>query len=335
MYKTTFRPPPRHEKRRQRLVKYKITLFFASYKLFQYDRSSFDFFCNFVGREGGVSDMRFHQNVGTCLHHKTNRFFRVMNLLSGEEVKRKEVEILNHIVAVCEKHGLRYYLSYGTLLGAIRHKGFIPWDDDIDISMPRADYEQLLKVMLANPDKRFVALTPKSKGYPYHYAKVVDLSTKLVEENLDDFAGNGLWVDIFPLDGVDTTEPTRQKKLAKYFNSCRASASFKHCPANNKPWKWRICKMIGTRNFSRLVTWASRRLPFDSAQYVAHMPTAMQYLFPRRLFDKVIKVEFEGALYDAPADYDEYLKILYADYMQIPPESQRITHSVKAIAVDL
>ncbi|MDY5902457.1 MAG: hypothetical protein SPJ60_05740 [Sodaliphilus sp.] len=65
------------------------------------------------------------------------------------------------------------------------------------------------------------------------------------------------------------------------------------------------------------------------------MPTAMQYLFPRRLFDKVIKVEFEGALYDAPADYDEYLKILYADYMQIPPESQRITHSVKAIAVDL
>ena len=335
MYKTTFRPPPRREKRRQRLIKYKITLFFASYKLFQYDRSSFDFFCNFVGREGGVSDMRFHQNVGTCLHHKTNRFFRVMNLLSGEEVKRKEVEILNHIVAVCEKHGLRYYLSYGTLLGAIRHKGFIPWDDDIDISMPRADYEQLLKVMLANPDKRFVALTPKSKGYPYHYAKVVDLSTKLVEENLDDFAGNGLWVDIFPLDGVDTTEPTRQKKLAKYFNSCRASASFKHCPANNKPWKWRICKMIGTRNFSRLVTWASRRLPFDSAQYVAHMPTAMQYLFPRRLFDKVIKVEFEGALYDAPADYDEYLKILYADYMQIPPESQRITHSVKAIAVDL
>lgn len=258
-----------------------------------------------------------------------------MNLLSGEEVKRKEVEILNHIVAVCEKHGLRYYMSYGTLLGAIRHKGFIPWDDDIDISMPRADYDQLLKVMLANPDKRFVALTPKSKGYPYHYAKVVDLSTKLVEENLDDFAGNGLWVDIFPLDGVDTTEPTRQKELAKYFNSCRASASFKHCPANNKPWKWRICKMIGTRNFSRLVTWASRRLPFDSAQYVAHMPTAMQYLFPRRLFDKVIKVEFEGALYDAPADYDEYLKILYADYMQIPPESQRITHSVKAIAVDL
>lgn len=258
-----------------------------------------------------------------------------MNLLSGEEVKRKEVEILNHIVAVCEKHGLRYYLSYGTLLGAIRHKGFIPWDDDIDITMPRADYEQLLKVMLANPDKRFVALTPKSKGYPYHYAKVVDLSTKLVEENLDDFAGNGLWVDIFPLDGVDTTEPTRQKKLAKYFNSCRSSASFKHCPANNKPWKWRICKMIGTRNFSRLVTWASRRLPFDSAQYVAHMPTAMQYLFPRRLFDKVIKVEFEGALYDAPADYDEYLKILYADYMQIPPESQRITHCVKAIAVDL
>ena len=76
---------------------------------------------------------------------KLNRFFfRVMNLLSGEEVKRKEVEILNHIVAVCEKHGLRYYLSYGTLLGAIRHKGFIPWDDDIDISMPRDERPSVL-----------------------------------------------------------------------------------------------------------------------------------------------------------------------------------------------
>lgn len=257
-----------------------------------------------------------------------------MELLSADEVKRREVEILNHIVAVCEKHGLRYYLSYGTLLGAIRHKGFIPWDDDIDISMPRADYERLIGVMLAHPDKRFVALTPKAKGYPYHFAKVVDLSSKIVEEQLDDFAGNALWVDIFPLDGVDTDAPTLQKRLAKYFNSCRASASFKTCPQGNKPWKWRACKLIGTRAFSRLLTWVSRRKPFDGAEYVAHMPTALRYLFPRRLFDEVVKVEFEGRLYDAPAGYHEYLTILYADYMQLPPADQRVTHCVKAVAVE-
>lgn len=256
-----------------------------------------------------------------------------MELMTLEQVKQKEHEILKYIVSVCESHGLRYYLSYGSLLGAIRHKGFIPWDDDIDISMPRADYEKLLKVMLSNPDKRFVALTPKSKGYPYHYAKVVDLSTKLMEESLDDFAGNGLWVDIFPLDGVDTAAPTLQKKLAKYFNSCRASASYKQCPPGNKPWKWKACKIIGTRTFARLVTLCSRRKAFDGAEYVAHMPTSLQYLFPRRLFDEVAKVEFDGCLYDAPAAYDEYLTILYGNYMQLPPEDQRITHCVKAIEV--
>ncbi|MDO4510807.1 MAG: LicD family protein [Bacteroidales bacterium] len=256
-----------------------------------------------------------------------------MQLLSPSQVKAKEVEILDYIVHLCQEHGLRYYLSYGSLLGAVRHKGFIPWDDDIDISMPRADYEQLLKVMLATPHSRFVTLTPRAKGYPYHYAKVVDLSTRLMEEELDDFAGNGLWVDIFPLDGVNAQEPTLQKKMAQYFNSCRASASFKQCPPGNKPWKWRVVKMIGTKAFARLVTLCSRRKAFDGAQYVAHMPTALRYLFPRRLFDEVVKVEFEGRLYDAPAAYDEYLTILYGDYMQIPPEDQRITHCVKAVEV--
>ncbi len=254
-----------------------------------------------------------------------------MELLTAEQVKAKEVEILDYIVGVCQKHSLRYYLSYGSLLGAVRHKGFIPWDDDIDISMPRSDYERLLKVMLHHPDRRFVTLTPKAKGYPYHYAKVVDLSTRLVEENFDDFAGNGLWVDIFPLDGVNTTAPTLQKKLAKYFNSCRASATFKCCPPGNKPWKWRVCKWIGTHTFALLTDWCSRIKPFDGAKYVAHMPTALQNIFPRRIFDKVVEVEFEGKRYAAPAAYDEYLTILYADYMQLPPEDQRVSHCVKAV----
>ncbi len=258
-----------------------------------------------------------------------------MELLTAKQVKAKEVEILNYIVGVCQEHGLRYYLSYGSLLGAIRHKGFIPWDDDIDISMPRADYERLLKLMLRNPDRRFVALTPKAKGYPYHYAKVVDLSTRLVEENLDDFAGNGLWVDIFPLDGAASTAPTLQKKMARYFNLCRASASFKQCPPGNKPWKWRVCKMIGTHTFALLTDWCSRGVPFDGAKYVAHMPTALHNIFPRHIFDKVVKVEFEGQLYDAPVAYDEYLTILYGNYMQLPPEDQRESHCVKAIASGL
>lgn len=261
---------------------------------------------------------------------------KLMKLLSLDQVKQKELDILKYVVEVCRQIGCRYYLSYGSLLGAIRHRGFIPWDDDIDISMPRADYNKFLAWVTSagNAHERFITLHPGCKGYPYHYIKVVDATTRLIDTDLNDFAGNGLWIDIFPLDGVRTQAVTRQKKLAKYFNSCRASASFKECPPSNKPWRWKVCKWLGPNFFARLVTWCSARLPFDEGEYVAHMPTAMQYCFPRRLFNEVTEVEFEGLHFVAPKHYDEYLRILYADYMQLPPEDQRITHCVKAVEVE-
>ena len=292
----------------------------------------FVIFCIFVRKDGGF---RLHAYAARHTFWGAALIEAPMELLTLDQVKRKELEILKYVVAVCQRLGCRYYLSYGSLLGAIRHRGFIPWDDDIDISMPRADFNKFQAWVSSaeNADGRFVTLHPGCKGYPYHYIKVVDTTTRLIDTDLNDFAGNGLWIDIFPLDGVNTREVTTQKKLAKYFNACRASATFKACPPGNKPWRWRVCKWLGPKFFARLTIWCSARLAFDEGEYVAHIPTATSYLFPRRLFSEVIEVEFEGCRFTAPKHYDEYLRILYGDYMQIPPEDQRLTHCVKAVEV--
>ena len=107
---------------------------------------------------------------------------KLMELLSLDQVKQKELDILKYVVEVCRQIGCRYYLSYGSLLGAIRHRGFIPWDDDIDISMPRADYNKFLAWVTSadNAHERFITLHPGCKGYPYHYIKVVDATTRLI-----------------------------------------------------------------------------------------------------------------------------------------------------------
>ena len=163
----------------------------------------FVIFCIFVRKDGGF---RLHAYAARHTFWGAALIEAPMELLTLDQVKRKELEILKYVVAVCQRLGCRYYLSYGSLLGAIRHRGFIPWDDDIDISMPRADFNkfQAWVTSAENADGRFVTLHPGCKGYPYHYIKVVDTTTRLIDTDLNDFAGNGLWIDIFPLDGVNS-----------------------------------------------------------------------------------------------------------------------------------
>ena len=136
-----------------------------------------------------------------------------MEYLSLDQVKQIELDILKYVDAVCKEYNLRYFLSFGTLIGAIRHKGFIPWDDDIDISMPREDYERFVEIT-KNANGKFVTLYPGKEGYPYPFVKVVDKSTELAEKDVMDIPDNGLWVDIFPVDVYAGAKPTVLNKLA-------------------------------------------------------------------------------------------------------------------------
>lgn len=254
------------------------------------------------------------------------------SILSPAQVKARELEILEYVDTFCKKHSLTYFLTYGSLLGAVRHKGFIPWDDDIDISMLRPDYERFKSLIAQEESLRFKAMLPEKKDYPYHFIKIVDSMTSLMEEDLDYSEDMGVWIDVFPLDGCSTSGCSLTERLASFSQKCRALASYKVLPENKHGNRivWYLCRMVGYNAFKKMTDHFSRRISVDASPLVAHIPTACQTRFPRILFDKVTEVEFEGHRFPAPMDYDRYLTIRYGDYMKLPPDKERVNHSVKA-----
>ena len=141
-----------------------------------------------------------------------------MREIQFEEMKKIELNILIYFTEVCEENNLRYYLGGGTLLGAVRHKGFIPWDDDIDVMMPRPDFQKLLSLSINN--ENYNIIKPGTAGYYYNFAKLVDTRTILEEKGIKRIDGLGVYIDIFPLDGMPET-PDARKKRFKELNSIR------------------------------------------------------------------------------------------------------------------
>lgn len=252
--------------------------------------------------------------------------------LTIQEVKEREVKILDYFVAICNKCNLTYYLTDGTLLGAIRHQGFIPWDDDIDVSMPREDYEKFIDVAKKEASGDFLVLLPGSEEYPYGYIKIVDTHTLLLEKELMAIPNMGIWIDVLPLDGIKRPKGL-QVKLLKLLNNARAAASYRVCPQKRKGMylQWKICRLIGYKVLQKIFSKISKYYKFGEVPFVAWTPIAFRAVYPKRVFERVTKVQFEGKKYSAPLEYDEYLKIQYKDYMTLPPVEKRTAHFVQAV----
>ena len=261
------------------------------------------------------------------------------NKMSLEDIKKTELGILDFIDNICRDYNITYYLCYGTLIGAIRHKGFIPWDDDIDIAMPRKDYERFIDIM------QTLHITPKYKlhvpledGYYYEFAKVVDTDTQ-IESDKDTFAcAESLWVDIFPLDGLVKEDRCTHWKIY-YTHLCRVAAVYKTFPHKTKGFKvpfeyifWKVCKTIGYKYFLKKLLKLSLKYRFedcDTIGFAAAFPGKTKYM-SKEWFGEPVKVEFEGNMYNAPSKYQEYLSTQYGDYMSLPPKEKRITHLINA-----
>lgn len=243
---------------------------------------------------------------------------------------------MEYIHGVCVRNNIKYCIGYGTLLGAIRHKGFIPWDDDIDIVMPRPEYDKFVRCMRKEPNSKYILKTPDDEDYCYEFSKVIDNTTLVVEDDVEG-SNIGVWVDIFPLDGLRGTDIV-QEKLLYFYQRCRVASIYKSLPKSNaliRPLMfvfWKLCKAIGPKFFLNKIVKLSQKYSYDDSEFVGFGGDIYleNRLENRMWFEDVIDIPFEDRVFKAPASYDEYLKSLYGNYMQLPPEDKRVPHRIKA-----
>ena len=248
------------------------------------------------------------------------------------KVQLVQLEIVQEIKRVCEKNNIKFFLDSGSLLGAIRHKGFIPWDDDLDIGMLRDDYERFCNLAVFELDSRYVLQTWKTdNNYPLPFAKVRKKNTIYLERRARPLAENGIFVDVFPYDYAPNNEKDRQEmrqKLGRQFKcllmQCKWNPWIIHGRTN---WKIRlyylksqILAIFKDRN-ELINEFIEVTKSVGITDYV-YAQTGSKY-FPKKIFEQIIYVKFENTLMPVIAGYHEWLAIEYGDYMTPPPENKR------------
>lgn len=258
-------------------------------------------------------------------------------------LQQKQLDILKAFIRVCDKHNLEYFLVYGTALGAIRHKGFIPWDDDIDVGMPRADYEKYIQLQSEYEGTPYFIQTFKSDPcYIYNYAKLRDSSTTFLENAFKNHRINqGVFIDVFPVDGMSREEGDREK-IGKKNKFIWRQVYFSYLPAlrrkiHKRTWFKDILLNIVAGLFyvfdiahyrNKRVERFVRQVPFEEAKMAGIMFgfTWRINCMPADIFRETIKVPFEDIEVKVVKQYDRYLTLLYKDYMKFPPVEQQVGH---------
>jgi len=253
--------------------------------------------------------------------------------LSVDECKKISLDILIDVASFCEKNNITYFLSVGTLLGAIRHKGYIPWDDDIDIMMPRPDYKKFLDTY----NHEYYKVCKPEVGM-FYYGKVYDSRTIKYEINLDykKYKPLGVDIDVFPLDGIVNDQKVIDKLYKK---ECFLEMLWR---LSNQPIFYRsnpikainriIPRIIGTKNLVRLIERNAQTYSYENSDYVIRMrrsPNGFTGALPKSIYEKAYG-EFEGHKFIIPKGYDEWLTRFFGNYMELPPiDKRKYTHDCK------
>lgn len=258
--------------------------------------------------------------------------------LSIDEIKTLLIEELKYIDYICQKYNINYFLIGGSLLGAVRHKGFIPWDDDIDIGMLRKDYNKFVKILKKCKGRYQLVDIDTMKGYYLPFAKLIDNHTILIED-VKDSVELGIAIDIFPFDNCPVGDYEKACKFSKKLNIYRNLLSLK-CISKDK--KRGFLKNFLILSIQFIFSWISREalikkinliaskyLNEDNSEYVAelcYMPYGNREIYKKIWIEKTIRMKFEQYDFKVPVYYHEFLKNTFGDYMKLPPLDKQISH---------
>ena len=266
-----------------------------------------------------------------------------------KEIQSALAEILEHFADFCKGHHLTFFLSNGTLIGAVKYQKFVPWDDDCDVMMPRADYDKFLTLYKESENQKFRLLSDKtSNTWRMPYAKLSDTHTLLIEGDYEFGENMGISLDIFPIDRWHPNEKkaarqTFRAELYKRFLICANAGTFQtpkkgftklilwgiHLVGKAFGWKYwrkRICRMAEQ----------SKTHPEKYVGCMAWCCHGKGEILPAEVFSKAADVTFLGKTYPAPQGYDQYLTNLYGEWRkELPPDKQKSNHNIEVFRKDV
>lgn len=270
-----------------------------------------------------------------------------MKELNIEELKEIQIEVLKCVADFCEENNIKYWIDCGTLLGAVRHKGYIPWDDDIDVGMLRDDYDKFSSLFNTKNERYKFICYENSHDFYLPHGKVCDTSTILYEPNEKGYklAAN---IDIFVYDNApDDDEQVkcmfdRRDKLRRIYNVKKERIVFNGNLIKGllKVVRKTVYKLYFFKsNADELISLMiqnSKKYANDNTARVGNFTSFSRTVCNKRVFEDFIDLPFEGRMYKAPIGYDEWLRSFYGDYMELPPENKRVSHHLfKAYRKDI
>ena len=267
---------------------------------------------------------------------KRDEGIRYQEVTDIREIQQMELGIMEYIHEVCQKIGVKYFLAYGSLIGAVRHKGFIPWDDDMDICMLREDYEKLQDYLIANPDERYEVMSYKNNlNYVYPFMKVQDNQTYLLEEDVRIDSNMGIYVDIFPVDGYEDDSVFKDKMTRLIKKRQLSCYTFKGI-TNTKSLLNSLIRYISviifyftnTNKYIRGIDELAKSRKVDDYELVDYLiyKDMNKPVWKREWLKQTITGVFEGKEFMIPKNYHEILTSDYGDYTQLPPVELRFSH---------
>jgi len=260
-----------------------------------------------------------------------------------DKIKKICLDMAKEAIKICEENNLQYYMLGGTLLGAVRHEGFIPWDDDIDLGMPRKDYEKFMQIAPSILSENLKLQKFDDKDSRHYFIKIVNKNTKIIKTSNKNNDLSSIWIDIFPLDGMPNNTLIRKihqfrllyRKMMIQFSDFenRINLNISNRPLHEKilislAMTTRVGKYIDTNKMLLKVDKALRKYDYDKCDYLVNFFGAYKFkeMFPKKYYGKGKLYKFEDIKMNGPIEYDLILKQMYGDYMKLPPKDERENH---------